>query len=284
MDDTVEHMREHIRLSQSGDRVTLAFTHPDPAVVQRITLDLTTRLVEEFNHEQRNQNAIWIQTWADASEIAANAWSQAAELSRTQSSPRAAYDVELAKQHYAAMKEKLAEAKIEAMLLKRQLGPRVEIRDPGFLPSTHATLWPLPLTGLLLGLFFVSVGASIDFALLMAQPILIMGLALALIAVKAAVLFAVQCAAQSATIPVRDNLTVEGIPPLPLSLVSEVRAYTEARGASLADWHPLRKEMLISTRFGNSNQLHYVKFPGGDRKQLTFFEDAVGMAVIAMVV
>lgn len=92
----------------------------------------------------------------------------------------------------------------------------------------------------------------------------------------AAVLFAVQCAAQSATIPVRDNLTVEGIPPLPLSLVSEVRAYTEARGASLADWHPLRKEMLISTRFGNSNQLHYVKFPGGDRKQLTFFEDAVG--------
>lgn len=49
-----------------------------------------------------------------------------------------------------------------------------------------------PFRGLLLGLFFVSVGASIDFALLMAQPILIMGLALALIAVKAAVLFAVQ--------------------------------------------------------------------------------------------
>lgn len=153
MDDTVEHMREHIRLSQSADRVTLAFTHPDPAVAQRITLNLTTRLVEEFNREKRNQNAIWIQTWADASEIAANSWSQAAELSRTQSSPRAAYDVELAKQHYAAMKEKLAEAKIEAMLLKRQLGPRVEIRDPGFLPSTHAILWPLPLTGVLLGLF-----------------------------------------------------------------------------------------------------------------------------------
>lgn len=49
-----------------------------------------------------------------------------------------------------------------------------------------------PFRGLLLGLFFVSVGASVDFALLMAQPILIVGLALALIAVKAAVLFAVQ--------------------------------------------------------------------------------------------
>jgi len=82
--------------------------------------------------------------------------------------------------------------------------------------------------------------------------------------------------AQQALIPVRDNLTVEGIPALPTSMVGEVRSYTESRGAGLADWHPLRKEMLISTRFGNSNQLHYVKFPGGDRKQITFFEDAVG--------
>lgn len=84
--------------------------------------------------------------------------------------------------------------------------------------------------------------------------------------------------AQSATIPVRDNLTVEGIPPLPTSLVGLVRAYTEARGAGLADWHPQRREMLITTRFGNSNQFHYVKFPGGDRKQLTFFEEPVGGA------
>lgn len=48
-----------------------------------------------------------------------------------------------------------------------------------------------PFRGLLLGLFFVSVGASIDFALLIAQPGLILGLALLLIAVKAAVLFGV---------------------------------------------------------------------------------------------
>jgi glutathione-regulated potassium-efflux system ancillary protein KefC/glutathione-regulated potassium-efflux system protein KefB len=48
-----------------------------------------------------------------------------------------------------------------------------------------------PFRGLLLGLFFVSVGASIDFALLIAQPVLILGLAVLLIAVKAAVLFGV---------------------------------------------------------------------------------------------
>jgi glutathione-regulated potassium-efflux system ancillary protein KefC/glutathione-regulated potassium-efflux system protein KefB len=49
-----------------------------------------------------------------------------------------------------------------------------------------------PFRGLLLGLFFVSVGASIDFALLMREPVLIIGLALGLIAVKAAVLYVIQ--------------------------------------------------------------------------------------------
>ena len=46
-----------------------------------------------------------------------------------------------------------------------------------------------PFRGLLLGLFFVSVGATIDFALLIAQPVMIIGLALLLIAVKAVAMF-----------------------------------------------------------------------------------------------
>jgi CPA2 family monovalent cation:H+ antiporter-2/glutathione-regulated potassium-efflux system protein KefB len=46
-----------------------------------------------------------------------------------------------------------------------------------------------PFKGLLLGLFFIAVGASVDFALILAQPLLIAGLVLAIIAVKFAVLF-----------------------------------------------------------------------------------------------
>lgn len=48
-----------------------------------------------------------------------------------------------------------------------------------------------PFRGLLLGLFFVSVGASIDFALILRQPALIIGLAVLLIAVKAVVMIGV---------------------------------------------------------------------------------------------
>lgn len=84
--------------------------------------------------------------------------------------------------------------------------------------------------------------------------------------------------AQQDYITVADNLVVEGIPPIPVRYVIEVKNYTESRSAALVDWHPVKKEMLIATRFGNSNQLHYVKFPGGDRKQVTFFDEPINSA------
>lgn len=46
-----------------------------------------------------------------------------------------------------------------------------------------------PFKGLLLGLFFISVGASVDFNLLIQQPLLILGLVIGLVLVKFAVLF-----------------------------------------------------------------------------------------------
>jgi dipeptidyl aminopeptidase/acylaminoacyl peptidase len=81
--------------------------------------------------------------------------------------------------------------------------------------------------------------------------------------------------AQPASIPIAENMVVEGISSLSANLVSETKNYTESRGASFVDWHPLKKEALISTRFGNSTQLHYVKMPGGDRKQITFFDEPI---------
>jgi dipeptidyl aminopeptidase/acylaminoacyl peptidase len=85
--------------------------------------------------------------------------------------------------------------------------------------------------------------------------------------------------AQEASITVTENLTADGIPPIPVSIIDEVKNYTEARGASLADWHPKRKELLIATRFANSVQLHHVKMAGGARTQMTFFSEPVSSAV-----
>jgi len=79
---------------------------------------------------------------------------------------------------------------------------------------------------------------------------------------------------QAATLMPNENLVAEGIPAIPLTLVETVNRYTEFRSAGLSSWHPIRREMLISTRFGDVPQVHTVRFPLGARKQLTFFAEA----------
>ena len=82
----------------------------------------------------------------------------------------------------------------------------------------------------------------------------------------------------SQTVPVSENLVVEGIPAISLSIIQEVRPYTESRSAGLMDWHPSKKEMIISTRFANVPQLHAVAMAGGARKQLTFESEPIRFA------
>ncbi len=84
--------------------------------------------------------------------------------------------------------------------------------------------------------------------------------------------------AQSDSLRPSDNLVVEGIPPIPPGIISGVGRYTEFRAAGFNSWHPTKREMLVSTRFGETNQIHRVAFPGGARTQLTFFTDRVGGA------
>src|ERR1041385_6772809 len=75
-----------------------------------------------------------------------------------------------------------------------------------------------------------------------------------------------------------DNLVVEGIPGIPMALADELNRYTEFRAAAFSSWHPIRREMLILTRFADTPQVHQVKFPGSARTQLTFFKDRVSGA------
>lgn len=81
--------------------------------------------------------------------------------------------------------------------------------------------------------------------------------------------------ALAAAAQVPDNLVVKGVPPLSPELKADVGRYLEFRSASFNDWHPGRREMLITTRFADSTQLHLVRTPGGARRQLTFLAEPV---------
>ncbi|MEY2438634.1 MAG: hypothetical protein QOI34_19 [Verrucomicrobiota bacterium] len=75
-----------------------------------------------------------------------------------------------------------------------------------------------------------------------------------------------------------ENLVIDNIPPIPADVVEQVGRYTESRAAAFQDWNAKRPEMLITTRFADTNQLHRISMPGGARTQLTFFPDRVDSA------
>ncbi len=99
------------------------------------------------------------------------------------------------------------------------------------------------------------------------------------LSVLAVVLLATLALAQGDEVAPNENLVVEGIPKIPVSLAESVGRYSEFRAADFTSWHPTKREMLIETRFADTAQVHQVKFPGGARTQLTFFPDRVAGAI-----
>ena len=75
-----------------------------------------------------------------------------------------------------------------------------------------------------------------------------------------------------------DNLIVQGVPEVPSAIAEQANRYTEFRMANVYGWHPTRREVIIGTRFAETNQLHRVAMPGGARTQLTFFPDRISNA------
>jgi dipeptidyl aminopeptidase/acylaminoacyl peptidase len=73
------------------------------------------------------------------------------------------------------------------------------------------------------------------------------------------------------------TLIYSGIPEIPAELKSDLQRYRNARSAGFQDWME-DGSMLISTRFGETAQLHRVVAPGADRTQITFFSEPVSGA------
>jgi dipeptidyl aminopeptidase/acylaminoacyl peptidase len=76
------------------------------------------------------------------------------------------------------------------------------------------------------------------------------------------------------------NLVVQGIPPLPASIADDVARYNDFRGHRFVDWHPTRREMLVSYRQAGASttQIFRVATPRGEPEALTDSEDPVRTA------
>jgi len=70
------------------------------------------------------------------------------------------------------------------------------------------------------------------------------------------------------------NLVIEEIPEIPQRIIDRMFQYQSTREAAFQDWDH-QGGMLISTRFGETTQIHHLAAPGGARRQITFFNEPV---------
>ncbi len=88
-------------------------------------------------------------------------------------------------------------------------------------------------------------------------------------------------------------LLLQGVPPVPQALADAVARYTEFAGHAFVDWHPGRREMLVSHRplGGNTAQLYRVAGPLAEPEALTdgaepvtraWYEPREGRSIVLM--
>jgi dipeptidyl aminopeptidase/acylaminoacyl peptidase len=76
------------------------------------------------------------------------------------------------------------------------------------------------------------------------------------------------------------NLILDNIPQPPAGSSEKLDAYLSARQATPLGFSP-KGQLLISTRFGDVDQLHLVDRPAGERRQLTFLREPITQAAFS---
>jgi dipeptidyl aminopeptidase/acylaminoacyl peptidase len=76
------------------------------------------------------------------------------------------------------------------------------------------------------------------------------------------------------------NLIYDNIPDAPADLTDKLDGYLSARQATPLGWSP-KDQLLITTRFGDVDQLHLVEKPAGERRQITFLREPITEAAFS---
>ena len=91
-----------------------------------------------------------------------------------------------------------------------------------------------------------------------------------IIKVGVGIILAAENLGVSAQVKAPETIVAEGTPAVPSELQESAGPYLEARPVVWATWNQGDRSMLISTRFGNTFQLHTVATPMAMRRQISF--------------
>lgn len=85
--------------------------------------------------------------------------------------------------------------------------------------------------------------------------------------------------AQEKTVQPPASAKIEGMPAIPQSVADTYALYAQYRTAQIQAWHPTKRQIVFSTTFGASPQLHVIDGPGRDRHQLTWMPGGISVSL-----
>jgi hypothetical protein len=153
IEDVADEMRRTIVLTPPGrDIMRISFSYEDRFVAQKVTADLTARILAAHARQRANTAMVTVLFLNDRVKLAASEWETNLERLRTaqrEGKPidRLRLDADISRQRYENLSAKAAEAEMIEDLEKRQQGPSVEVLDPASLPS-EAKPSPYAIAGL----------------------------------------------------------------------------------------------------------------------------------------
>jgi len=155
-DEKVNRMRDAIRLeSVEGSELRVEYRYPTPWIAQQVAQRMVSSLIYHVHEYRKNAARSTVRFLEEELRLAAEAWDNADRLDV--SAERRALDIEFARNHYIALKEKLYRAKLTEALDQRQQGGMIQLLNPASLPVEEDYTAPIlsagAIAGLLLGLF-----------------------------------------------------------------------------------------------------------------------------------
>lgn len=140
MEEVIQEMKSDIEIAPSGRQgIQVAFTYPNRFLAQKVLADLIGRIVNGHLRNRAEEASLSVQFLADRAEEAANEWAEAIKRAQAggERNARLQMDIDLARDHYKKVSDRLAEARTAKAMEAMKLGPAIELIDQASLPFSQ---------------------------------------------------------------------------------------------------------------------------------------------------
>ena len=141
IEEIIQEMKLDIEIGPfRHEAFAVAFTNQNPYIAQKVVQDLIGRIISEHRRIREEEASMSVFFLTNRAEEAANGWAEAIKKAQAggERNARLQMDIDLARDHYKTVSDKLAEARTAKAMEGMKLGPAIEMLDPASLPLSQS--------------------------------------------------------------------------------------------------------------------------------------------------